>query len=143
MSIVTASDFNNSHSERYAFARLPQRTVRCAECGAIGYSEDNYCACCGRAIPKHCRTCGSSVAHAVANYCTNCGAPMHAAQEGSIERHAWGERLMAGNASEPEEWSLELQEFPESAPRLARRQRSRIGKMPNDIENGDLRPDAD
>jgi hypothetical protein len=47
---------------------------RCPACGAIGYRDDRYCACCGSAMTAVCRQCGTAREHPVANYCTHCGA---------------------------------------------------------------------
>jgi len=75
MSTMPSSDFNNSHSRPHA-EPLPVGMARCGGCGAVGYAADLYCACCGRQMPKRCKTCGGVVRQAIANYCTRCGAPM-------------------------------------------------------------------
>lgn len=75
MSSMPSSDFNNSHSRPLA-EHLPIGVARCTSCGAIGYTADLFCACCGRPMPKRCKTCGSVVHQQIANYCTQCGAPM-------------------------------------------------------------------
>ena len=58
--------------------QVPEGIVPCASCGAMGYPYDRFCACCGIEMPRRCRTCGAGVLHKLANYCTQCGAPVAA-----------------------------------------------------------------
>lgn len=51
-------------------------TIECAACGSTGYSDDRYCACCGRGLLQRCSGCDAAIRHRIANYCTQCGAAL-------------------------------------------------------------------
>ena len=48
----------------------------CTGCGAIGYSTDRYCACCGKPLACTCGACGARILQPIAHYCTQCGASL-------------------------------------------------------------------
>jgi hypothetical protein len=48
-------------------------TLRCPACGAAGYPNDRYCACCGSRMTRVCKSCGAHILQPVAYYCTQCG----------------------------------------------------------------------
>jgi hypothetical protein len=48
-------------------------TIQCTECGAFGYGDDNFCACCGSTLQRCCHGCGAGIRQAVAIYCSHCG----------------------------------------------------------------------
>jgi hypothetical protein len=50
-----------------------RRLKLCASCGALAYDYDKYCARCGNALFRVCRSCGACIDHPVAFYCTQCG----------------------------------------------------------------------
>jgi ribosomal protein L37E len=58
-------------------------TTGCRGCGTIAYSIDRYCSCCGRPLPRRCRSCGAEIVHPLANYCSSCGAPAGDNRRGS------------------------------------------------------------
>ena len=49
------------------------RPRRCNQCGAYGFSDDLYCANCGKDLRGSCANCGSKVRHLLARHCTRCG----------------------------------------------------------------------
>jgi hypothetical protein len=55
--------------------------IRCPACGTAGYPTDKYCACCGGHLTRICRDCGAEVTQPVANYCTQCGSALKAAEK--------------------------------------------------------------
>jgi hypothetical protein len=48
----------------------------CTGCGAIGYSTDKYCACCGKPLARTCGACKAHILQPIAHYCTQCGASL-------------------------------------------------------------------
>jgi hypothetical protein len=65
-----------THEQRLEPAGAPEGIAPCSACGALGYRFDRFCACCGIEMPRRCRTCGAGMLHKLANYCTQCGAPV-------------------------------------------------------------------
>ncbi|MBL7988266.1 MAG: zinc-ribbon domain-containing protein [Chlorobi bacterium] len=53
--------------------RVPQQTVQCLHCGAVGFMGERFCVCCGVQLPRKCRRCGAAIRHQIANYCPHCG----------------------------------------------------------------------
>lgn len=56
------------------------QVVRCPNCNAFGYDDDDFCACCGAAMGNRCAACGALVRHPVAFFCTRCGAELPATE---------------------------------------------------------------
>ncbi|MCC7438619.1 MAG: hypothetical protein IT211_09020 [Armatimonadetes bacterium] len=62
---------NNPNAEQTTTA-----IARCALCGAAGFPEDRFCPCCGAPMNRYCPSCGASITHAIALFCTDCGASL-------------------------------------------------------------------
>ncbi len=48
----------------------------CPLCRTAGYDEDRFCPNCGSPLVRRCGTCGEMIRHAIAFFCSRCGASL-------------------------------------------------------------------
>jgi len=72
----------NTEPTGYLHPKIAEVVVCCRVCGAIGYRDDKYCACCGTPLSRTCGNCGAEIEHPAITCCVHCGTSFPTGQNG-------------------------------------------------------------